>query len=81
MQGEKRKDTVCIVEGGDRCAEHPIRMKRVVISNMRVRLGDVVSVHQFPYVKNGKCVHILPIDDTTEGLTGDMFDAYLKHEY
>ena len=38
-------------------------------------------VHQFPYVKYGRRVHILPINDTMEGLTGDLFDAYLKHEY
>ena len=81
MQGKKRKGAVFIVEGDDRCAEHAIRMNKVVTSNLRVRLGDVVSVHQFPYVKYGKHVHILPIHDTIEGLTGDMFDAYLKHEY
>ena len=81
MQGKKRKDTVCIVEGDDSCAEHAIRMNRVVTSNLRVRLGDAVSVHQCPYVKYGKRVHILPIDDTIEGLTGDLFDAYLKHKH
>lgn len=81
MQGKKRKDTVCIVVGDDSCAEHAIRMNRVVRSNLRVRLGDVVSVHQCPDVKYGKSVHILPIDDTIEGLTGDLFDAYLKREY
>ena len=80
MQGKKRKDTVCVVVGDDSCAEHAIRMNRVVRSNVRVRLGDVVSVHQCPDVKYGKRVHILPIDDTIEGLTGDLFDAYLKRE-
>jgi transitional endoplasmic reticulum ATPase len=43
-------------------------------------LGDVVSVHQCPDVKYGKRVHILPIDDTIEGVTGNLFDAYLKRE-
>ena len=50
-------------------------MNRVVTSNMRVRLGDVVYVHQCPDFKYGKCVHILPIDDTIESLTGGLFDA------
>lgn len=56
-------------------------MNKVVRSNLRVRLGDVVSVHQCPDVKYGKRVHILPIDDTIEGVTGNLFDAYLKREY
>jgi len=56
-------------------------MNKVVRSNLRVRLGDVVSVHQCPDVKYGKRVHILPIDDTIEGVTGNLFDAYLKRKF
>lgn len=55
-------------------------MNKVVRNNLRVRLGDVVSVHQCADVKYGKRVHILPVDDTIEGLTGNLFDAYLKRE-
>jgi hypothetical protein len=29
-------------------------------------------------VKYGKRVHVLPIDDTIEGITGNLFDTYLK---
>lgn len=29
-------------------------------------------------VKYGKRIHVLPIDDTIEGITGNLFDAYLK---
>ena len=35
-------------------------------------------MHQCPDVKYGKRVHILPIDDTIEGLTGNLFDVFLK---
>ena len=44
----------------------------------QVRLGDVISIHQCPDVKYGKRVHILPIDDTIEGITGNLFDVFLK---
>ena len=53
-------------------------MNKVVRSNLRIRLGDVVSLHQCPDVKYGNKVHVLPLDDTVEGLTGNLFDAYLK---
>ncbi|KAH9740028.1 cell division control protein 48 [Citrus sinensis] len=78
VKGKKRKDTVCIVLGDEQCEESKVGMNRVVRSNLRVRLGDLVSVHACPDVKYGRRVHILPIDDTIEGVTGSLFDAYLK---
>ncbi|KAL2936119.1 Cell division cycle protein 48-like protein [Bienertia sinuspersici] len=73
IKGKKRKDTVCVVLGDEQCEEPKIRMNKVVRANLRVRLGDVVSVHQCPDVKYGKRVHILPLDDTIEGVTGTYF--------
>lgn len=81
LQGKKMKDTICIALADDTCEEPKIRMNKVVRSNLRVRLSDVVSVHQCPDVKYGKRVHILPIDDTIEGVTGNLFDAFLKREF
>jgi len=78
LKGKKRKDTVCIVLTDETVDENKIRMNKVVRKNLRVRLGDVVSVHQCTDVKYGKRIHVLPIDDTIEGITGNLFDAYLK---
>ncbi|KAM1277303.1 hypothetical protein ACFX13_030420 [Malus domestica] len=78
IKGKKRKDTICIALADDTCKETRIKMNKVVRSNLRVRLGDVVSVHQCPDVKYGKSVHILPIDDSIQGVTGNLFDAFLK---
>ncbi|KAG8388559.1 hypothetical protein BUALT_Bualt02G0138000 [Buddleja alternifolia] len=78
IRGKKRKDTICVVLADEQCEEAKIRMNRVVRANLRVRLTDMVSVHQCPDVKYGKRVHILPVDDSIEGLTGNLFDVYLK---
>lgn len=78
LKGKKRHDTVCIVLHDDSCDEGKIRLNKVVRHNLRVRLGDVISIHQCPDVKYGKRVHILPIDDTIEGLTGNLFETFLK---
>lgn len=78
LKGKKRRDTVCIVLADEQCEESKIRMNKIVRANLRVRLGDVVSVHQCPDVKYGKRIHVLPVDDTIEGVTGNLFDAYLK---
>lgn len=53
-------------------------MYLVVRNNLRIRLGDIVSIHPCPDIKYGKRIHVLPIDDTVEGLTGNLFDTYLK---
>jgi len=78
IKGKKRKDTICIALLDEACEEPRIRMNKVMHSNMRVHLGDVVSIHQCPDIKYGKHVHVLPIDDTIEGVTGNLFDAYLN---
>merc|ERR1712054_618319 len=46
--------------------------------SLRVRLGDIISVHACGDVPYGKRVHVLPLDDTIEGITGNLFDTYLK---
>ncbi|VDP05293.1 unnamed protein product [Soboliphyme baturini] len=78
IKGKRRKDTVCIVLSDDTCPNEKVRMNRVVRSNLRVRLGDIVSVQAQPDVKYGKRIHVLPIDDTITGLTGNLFEVFLK---
>jgi len=78
LKGKKRKETVCIVLSDDTVSDERIRMNRVVRNNLRLRLGDVVSITACSDIKYGKRIHVLPIDDTIEGLTGNWFEVYLK---
>ncbi|PIK51460.1 putative transitional endoplasmic reticulum ATPase-like [Apostichopus japonicus] len=78
LKGKKRRDTVCIVLSDDTTGDDKIRINRVVRNNLRVRLGDIVSVQACPDVKYGKRIHVLPIDDTVEGITGNLFDVFLR---
>jgi len=78
VKGKRRKDTVCIVLSDDTVDPNKVRMNKVVRTNLRVRLGDIVTVHPCPDVKYGSKIHVLPIDDTIEGLTGNLFDTFLK---
>jgi transitional endoplasmic reticulum ATPase len=78
IKGKKRRDTVCIVLADETCEEGKIRMNKVVRKNLCVRLSDIVSVHQCPDIKYGKRIHVLPLADTVEGITGNLFDVFLK---
>lgn len=86
LKGKKGKSTVCICLIDDDCSDANIKINKVVRKNLRVRLGDVVSVTDtkaadggdgegVPY---GKRIHVLPLDDTIEGVTGNLFEVYLK---
>jgi len=81
IKGKRGKTTVCIVladESDDAVNDGHIRMNKVVRKNLKVRLGDLVTVNTCEDVPYGKRIHVLPIDDTLEGITGNLFDVYLK---
>merc|ERR1719385_71677 len=78
LKGKKRRETVCIVLSDDTVSNEKIRMNRVVRNNLRVRLGDIVAVSACPDVKYGAKIHVLPIYDTIDGLTGNFFEISLK---
>ncbi|VAH74693.1 unnamed protein product [Triticum turgidum subsp. durum] len=78
LKGKRRHNTVCMALPDDTCEGHKLRINKVARSNLRVHIADVVSVHLCHDAKFGKRVHILPLDDTVEGITGNLFDAYLK---
>uniref|UniRef100_A0A5K3FXD4 vesicle-fusing ATPase n=2 Tax=Mesocestoides corti TaxID=53468 RepID=A0A5K3FXD4_MESCO len=78
VTGKRRKQTVCVALSADNVPDEKVCMNRCVRNNLRVRLGDVVSIKALPDIKYGKRIHVLPIDDTIVGLTGDLFEVYLK---
>ncbi|CEP11185.1 hypothetical protein [Parasitella parasitica] len=81
VKGKKRRDTVLIVLADDDMEDNKAKINKVVRNNLRVRLGDVLTLHPCPDIKYGKRIHVLPIDDTVEGLTGNLFETFLKHYF
>ncbi|KAI3379083.1 hypothetical protein SNEBB_005246 [Seison nebaliae] len=77
LKGKKRRETVAILLSEEDCPVEKILMNRTIRNNLRVRLGDVVSIHTCD-IKYGKKIHCLPIDDTIQGLTGNLFEVFLK---
>jgi transitional endoplasmic reticulum ATPase len=69
---------VLICLSSDDVEEGRIQMNKVARNNLRVKLGDLVNVHQCLDIKYGKRIHVLPFDDSIEGLSGNIFDVYLK---
>jgi len=78
IKGKKGHETVCIVLAAENCDDASVLMNKVVRKNLRVRLGDLVTVNACGDVPYGKRIHVLPLDDTIEGVTGNLFEVYLK---
>lgn len=51
---------------------------KVTRKNLRLRLGDIVTVHQAPDVKYATVVHVLPYAEDLEGVTGETFETFLQ---
>jgi transitional endoplasmic reticulum ATPase len=78
IKGKKGRSTVCIALVEEDIENGSIRMNKVVRKNLRVRLGDLVTVNAAGDVPYGSKIHVLPIDDSIEGVSGNLFDVYLR---
>ncbi len=77
LRGKRRNETLCIAIWDNTIDTNKLGINKVVWSNIRVRLGDLVTVKPAPEVPNLKKIHILPYKDTIEGLTGNVAHIYL----
>jgi len=75
--GKRRKTTCCIALESEEIDDGKISMSKGIRNNIRVRLGDTVIVKAGTDVPNFTKVHVLPFEDTIEGLTGDLTQSYL----
>ena len=64
IKGKKSRETVCICLADENCDDNNVLMNKVVRKNLRIRLGDVVTVNACQDVPYGKRIHVLPVDDT-----------------
>ncbi|CAF3371447.1 unnamed protein product [Rotaria sp. Silwood2] len=78
LQSNKCRETICIVHADNTCPNDRIRMNRVVRNNLRVHSSDIVSIQSLKDVNYGEPIDFAPIDDTVQGITGNLLKAYLK---
>ena len=78
LKGKRRKTTLAIVARDDTISDNKIAMTKVVRSNLRLRLGDTVSISAFKEAKIAKAVSVQPFRDTIEGVSGDFFEVFVK---
>jgi len=62
----------------DNCELEKIRINKTVRENLNVKIGDIITVHQFTDLKFGKRIHVLPFKDCLIGYNGNIFEDFLK---
>ena len=79
LVGKRRKTSIVVAlqESGNGIDHGKIRMNKVVRKNLKLRLGDTVIVKPSTNTPNLSKIHILPFDDSVEGITGDLTQTYL----
>lgn len=77
IKGKKRKETLVVALIDNKLDEAKIRMNKTIRKNLRIRLGDIVQIKPAGDVPNLTKIHILPIDDSIEGISGDLTKTYL----
>eukprot|EP01035_Chromulina_nebulosa_P016889 gene16889-22377_t len=78
LKGKKRKTTVAIVNSDEDLQDVKIKMSKVVRSNIRLRLGDTATISPLLSLKIGKSIIVAPFKDSVEGISGDLFDVFIK---
>jgi len=62
----------------DLCEKETVKMNYVVRNNLGANIDDMVTIHQVTDLKFGSRIHVLPFEDSIEGIKDDLFELYLK---
>ena len=72
VKGKRRNRTLLIAVKDNRLSNGKIAINKVVRGNLKVKVGDLSTVNPAETVPDLTKIHILPYEDTIEGLTGDL---------
>jgi transitional endoplasmic reticulum ATPase len=77
LSGKRRKKTLAIVATDKNVAPDKIRLSKMHKGNLRLRLGDSLTMTPAPSTAYAKSVQLLPFAESIRGINGDLF-AFLK---
>lgn len=78
LVGKRNRKTIATVTSDADLSSNRIRVSKVGRANLRIKLGDVIRLQPLKEVKIASRVNILPFSDSLQGITGDIFDVFLK---
>ena len=80
LKGKKRRETICIAfqsEDKTDFKDGEIRMNKGTRKNLRVKLGDQVTVSALTELPNATQIKVLPFAEDVEGIAGDLTATFI----
>lgn len=81
LKGNKRKTTIGIVFENNEIPEGRIGMTKTVRNNIRLHLGDVVTISPLEDLPAAVSVSCIPFKDSAQGMSGDLIEIFLKPHF
>lgn len=78
LVGKRRHKTLCLVVRDNTVPVDKVAINKCVRNNLRIKIGDLVTVRPEANIPNLKKIQILPYKDSVEGLTGNIAQTYLQ---
>lgn len=78
LVGKRRHKTLCLVVRDNTVPADKVAINKCVRNNLKVKIGDLVTVRPEANIPNLKKIQILPYKDSVEGLTGNIAQTYLQ---
>jgi transitional endoplasmic reticulum ATPase len=80
MKGKKRHQSPAVLfidenQNADNASGEKVYMNKVMRKNLKVKLGDMVTLTKIDDLPNCEQIHVLPFSDSIEGVTGNLFDG------
>ncbi len=78
VKGKKKKETVLLCVSDPTCEEGKVKFNGCSRKNLAVKLGDVVGIFKADSVPYGTKIDVRAFSDSIEGVTGNIFEVFLK---
>ena len=78
VKGKKKKETVLLCVSDPTCEEGKVKFNGCSRKNLSVKLGDVVGIFKADNVPYGTKIDVRAFSDSIEGVTGNIFEVFLK---
>jgi transitional endoplasmic reticulum ATPase len=78
VKGKRKKETVLLCVADPTCEEGKVKFNGCSRKNLAVKLGDVVGIHKADNIPYGTRVDVKAFSDSIEGITGDIFEVFLR---
>ncbi|TBU00623.1 AAA ATPase [Hamiltosporidium magnivora] len=78
VKGRKRREAVFVLFEDPKVPPNTIILSKESRNNLRIHIGDTVKLYAVETLHKITHLEMFPIDDTIEGITGNIFEAFLE---